>query len=283
MLEYVIRGLLNGSVYALLALPMSLLFATAATVDFAIGAYALLAAAVAATVAGPLGMAAGMAAAMLASAVMALVFVWLQRSSDGEEQGLRIALASFGLSVAIASIVLMVWGTQPFMRTTFSTYFEIGGLRINPQGLINVSISVGLVIVLYYLLQRTNLGRMMRAAAANPAGAELGGIPVMGVQCSAILAGGLLGGIAGLLILRGAGMDFTASLGLTLIGFTAAIIFGIHSPMRSLFGGLAMGVIEALSSGYTSGMLTSMIPALFMLIALVAAQRGGVGLNGDRP
>ena len=46
MLEYIFRGLLNGSVYALLALPMTLFFTTAATVDFAIGAYALLAAAV---------------------------------------------------------------------------------------------------------------------------------------------------------------------------------------------------------------------------------------------
>jgi hypothetical protein len=46
MLEYILRGLLNGSVYALLALPMTLFFTTAATVDFAIGAYALLAAAV---------------------------------------------------------------------------------------------------------------------------------------------------------------------------------------------------------------------------------------------
>ena len=52
MIEYVIRGLLNGAVYGILALPMSLLFATAGTVDFAIGAYALIAAAVATSVAG---------------------------------------------------------------------------------------------------------------------------------------------------------------------------------------------------------------------------------------
>lgn len=280
MLEYIVRGLLNGSVYALLALPMSLLFATAATVDFAVGAYALVAAAVAATVAGPLGIVAGMMAALAASMVMALIFAGLKRSG---EDGIRIALASFGLSVAVSSIVLLVWGTKPFMRATFDIYFELGGLRLNPQGLINLAISTALVLLLYYLVQRTHLGRMMRAAATNPMGAELSGIPVLGVQCSTILVGGLLGGIAGMLILRGAGMDFTASLGLTLIGFTAAIIFGIQSPVRSLFGGLAMGVIEALSSGYTSGMITSMIPALFMLLILVVGQRGGIGLTGDRP
>ena len=280
MTEYVVRGLLNGAVYALLALPMSLLFATAATVDFAIGAYALLAAAVATSVAGPLGLAAGMLAALGASVVMAAIHAWLKRS---EEESIRVALASFGLSVAIASIVLIVWGTQPFVRPTFTTFFQIGGLRINPQGLINVAISVTVMALLYYLLRWTNLGRMMRAAAANPSGAELSGIPVLGVQSATILVGGLLGGIAGLLILHSAGMDFTASLSLTFIGFAAAIIFGIQSPVRSLLGGLAMGVVEALSAGYTSGMVTSMVPSVFMLIVLMSGQLGASRFSGDRP
>lgn len=281
MFEYLVRGMLNGAVYALLALPMSLLFATAATVDFAIGAYALLAAAVATSVAGPLGLAAGLGSALLASAVMGMIFALLKRSG---EEGIRVALASFGLSVAIASIVLLIWGTNPFVRPTFSTFLNLGGLRVNPQGLINVAISVALVAVLFVLLRYTHLGRMMRAAAANSAGAELAGIHVLGVQCGTILVGGLLGGLAGLLILHTSGLDFTASLSLTFIGFAAAIIFGIQSPLRALLGGLAMGVIEALAAGYTSGMVTSMVPAVFMLLVLVLSGRiGAQRFSGDRP
>lgn len=280
MTEYIVRGLLNGAVYGMLALPMSLLFATAGTVDFAIGAYALLAAAVATSVVGPFGLLAGALSALAASAVMAVIFALLKRSG---EEGIRVALASFGLSVAIASIVLLVWGTQPFVRPTFTTMFEFGGLRINPQGLINVAISAAFVALLYHLLRNTNLGRMMRAAASNPTGAELAGIPVLGVQCTTILAGGLLGGLAGLLILHSSGLDFTASLGLTFIGFAAAIIFGIQSPVRSLLGGLAMGVVEALSAGYTSGMVTSMVPSVFMLAVLLTGQLGSNRFTGDRP
>jgi branched-chain amino acid transport system permease protein len=280
MVEYIIRGLLNGAVYGILALPMSLLFATAGTVDFAIGAYALIAAAVATTVAGPLGLVAGVLSALVASAVMAMIFALLKR---GGEESIRVALASFGLSVAIASIVLLIWGTQPFVRPTFSTVLEIGGLRINPQGLINVTISIGLVVVMHYLLGNTNLGRMMRAAAANPKGAELAAIPVLGVQCGTILTGGLLGGLGGLLILHSAGLDFTASLSLTFVGFAAAIIFGIQSPVRSLLGGMAMGVVEALSAGFTSGMITSMIPSVFMLVVLMTGLLDSNRFVGDRP
>jgi branched-chain amino acid transport system permease protein len=280
MIEYIVRGLLNGAVYGILALPMSLLFATAGTMDFAIGAYALLAAAVATSIPGVLGLCSGILCALAASAAMAAIFALLKR---GGEESIRVALASFGLSVAIASVVLLIWGTQPFVRSTFTTMFVIAGLRINPQGLINVGISVGLVALIYHLLQNTNLGRMMRAAAANPAGAELAAIPVLAVQCATILAGGFLGGIAGLLIVHSAGLDFTASLSLTFIGFAAAIIFGIQSPMRSLLGGLAMGVVEALGAGYASGAVTSMIPPLFMLVVLLSGQIGSRRFAGDRP
>lgn len=280
MLEYIFRGLLSGSVYALLALPMTLFFTTAATVDFAIGAYALIAAAVATAIPGPLGIVAGLAAALAASGVMAVVYVLLKRTS---KEGIRVALASFGLSLALSSIVLIVWGTKPFARQTFTTVFEFGSLRVNPQGLINVAVAVGLVGLTWLVIQRTQLGRMMRAAAVNAPGAELAAIPVIGVQCGSLLAGGLLGGIAGLLILHSSGMDFTASLGLTFIGFAAAIIFGIQSPVRCLAGGLAIGVIEALSAGYTTGMVTSMVPSLFMLIVLLSGQLGASRYSGDRP
>src|SRR5262245_31998026 len=98
MFEYLFRGLLNGSVYALLALPMTLFFRAAATVDFAIGAYALLAAAVATAIPGPLGMLAGLASAVVACGAVCVVYVLLKRTSMG---GIRVALASFGLSLAI--------------------------------------------------------------------------------------------------------------------------------------------------------------------------------------
>lgn len=280
MLEYVFRGLLNGAVYALLALPMTLFFRAASTVDFAIGAYALLAAAVATAIPGPLGIVAGLASALAASLVMAIIYMLLKRTKG---EGIRVALASFGLSLALSSIVLIVWGTKPFVRQTFSTMFEFGGLRVNPQGLINMATAIALVAATWFVLQRTQLGRMMRAAAVNAPGAELAAIPVIGVQCGTLLAGGLLGGIAGLLILHSSGMDFTASLGLTFIGFAAAIIFGIESPLRSLAGGLAIGVIEALSAGYTSGMVTSMVPSVFMLIVLLTGQLGAGRYSGDRP
>jgi branched-chain amino acid transport system permease protein len=279
--EYVVRGVLAGSIYGLLALPMSLLFATVRSIDFAVGAYALLAAAVATSVAGPLGIVAGIAAAVAAAAAMGLIFLILKRL--GCEDHIIFALASFGLAVAIASLILWHYGTQAFVRASFSQFWSLGGIRISPQGVINLGLGSLVVALLYVTLYRTDLGRMMRAAAVNPRGSELASIPVERIQFGTYLAGGLLGGVAGIMILYSAGLDFTASLSLTLSGFGAAIIFGIDSPLRCLLGGIAMGVAESLAAGYTSGMVTAMVPFLFVLIVLSMSGFGAEAAAGDRP
>lgn len=283
--EYLLRGLLSGAVYGLLALPMSLLFLTTGTIDFAVGAYALIAAAVAVTVGGAFGLVAGLVAglcaALASAAVMAGVFVLLKRR--GNEDPITVALASFGLAVAIASLVLWRWGTSAFVLPTFTTFWDLGGIRVSPQGILNLCVSLLMVLALYLVMYRSDLGRMMRAAAANPRGAELAGIPVTRVQCGAFLAGGGLAGLAGLLIVFSSGLDYTIPLPLTLAGFGAAIILGIKSPLRGFAGGAAMGVVEAVSAGYASSVIASLVPSVFVLAVLslqfVFQQR----FAGDRP
>jgi branched-chain amino acid transport system permease protein len=279
--EYIVRGLLSGAVYGLLALPMSLLFLTTGTIDFAVGAYALIAAAVAVTVGGTMGLAAGVAAALFSAGLMAAIFVLLKRR--GNEDSITVALASFGLAVAMASLVLWLWGTQAFVLPSFTSFWNVGGIRISPQGFINLGVSLLMVGVLYVVLYRTDLGRMMRAAAVNPRGAELAGIPVTKVQCGAFLAGGAIAGLAGLLIVFSSGLDYTIPLPLTLAGFGAAIIMGIQSPLRGFAGGAAMGIVEALSAGYASSIVATLVPSVFVLAVLSLQFVFQKRFTGDRP
>jgi branched-chain amino acid transport system permease protein len=280
-LEYVVRGLLSGAVYGLLALPMSLLFLTTGTIDFAVGAYALIAAAVAVKVGGVGGLAAGLGAALVAAAAMAAIFVLLKRR--GNEDPITVALASFGLAVAIASLVLWLWSTQAFVLQSFTRFWDVAGIRISPQGFINLGLSLAMVGLLYVVLYRTDLGRMMRAAAVNPRGAELAGIPVTRVQCGAILAGGAVAGLAGLLIVFSSGLDYTIPLPLTLAGFGAAIILGIRSPLRGFAGGAAMGIVEAVSAGYASSIVAALVPSVFVLAVLSLQFFFQRRFTGDRP
>lgn len=279
--EYVLRGALAGAIYALLAAPMSLLFATARTIDFAVGSYALIAAAVAATLGGTGGIEAGLAAATACAGVMALVFIALKRI--GCEDGIVFALASFGLSAVIESLVLWFWGAKSFIASYAAVSWSIGEIRLDQQGLFNLLVAAIVLAMLHVLVRHSSLGRMMRASAVNAVGAILAAIPVEGLQMGVYLAGGMLGGLAGLLVLYSAGIDFTAPLGLTLSGFGAAIVFGVGSPLRCLFGGIAMGVAQALASGYLSEALSAMTPFLFILFVLSTRPADAETLAGGRP
>ncbi|MFO1079116.1 MAG: branched-chain amino acid ABC transporter permease [Reyranellaceae bacterium] len=279
--ELIVRGVLLGAVYGLLALPMSLTFVTVGSIDFALGAYAVLAAAVGASVSGVFGMAAGLAAALAAASVMAAIFAGLKRA--GVDEPITISLASFGLAVAIGSLILWRWGTAAFVRHSFDDVWVVLGIRLGPQSLLNFALGLALLAIVWALLYRTGLGRMMRAAAINPTGAELAGIPVTALQTGTFVSGGLLGGIAGLLILFSAGLDFTAGLSLTLSGFGAAILFGAHGPVRAFLGGILMGVVEALSAGLASGAVSAMAPLVVIMIVLALGTVGGARFSGDRP
>jgi branched-chain amino acid transport system permease protein len=279
--EYLLRGTLAGAVYALLAAPMTMLFATVRTIDFAIGGYALAAAAIAASVDGPQGLVLALGVAAACAGLMALIFVALKRF--GCEDGIVYALASFGLATAIASAVLWSWGAKSFIRDSNAVFWSIGGIRIAQQGLFNLGVATSVVVALHLVLQRTSLGRMMRASAVNAVGASLAAVPVQAIQTGVYILGGLLGGLAGLLVLYSAGLDFTAPLGLTLSGFGAAILFGIGSPVRCLFGGIAMGVAQALASGYFSEAISAMMPFVFIMIVLSIGRSGAEALAGGRP
>ena len=279
--EYVLRGLLAGTVYGLLAMPMSLMFMTLGTVDFALGSYTLLAAAIAANVGGLAGIAYGVGGALVASALMAGVFVALRRL--GQHEAIAVALAGFGLSVAIGSIVLASWGASAFVREGVDGVVALAGIRLNVQALLNAGIGLALLVGLSFLLFRTPLGLSLRASAINAAGAELAGIAVLRTQSAMFIAGGLIAGIVGILILYSSGLDFTAGLALTLAGFAAAIVFGMTSPWRAFAGGLLIGVAEVLSAGYVSSAFAALVPQLVVLLALsLRAWRSG-RFAGVRP
>lgn len=278
--ELVVAGLFLGVTYGLLAIPISILFVSTDKVDLAVGAYAVLAAAVAANTPEPFSIAAGLTAACLAAAVVGLISTALDRRPH--QDPMAAVLASFGFAMFLESLVLTLYGKNPFIRQLFSTFWSITGVRVSPQAPINSGIAVVLIAFLYLLLYRTGWGRDMRASAANQRGALLAGIPVPLMQMSAFLIAGLLAGVAGILILYSTGVEFAAGLHLTLVGFGAAILFGLHSPVRGFLGGLAIGVVEALGNGYLTGFAAHAAPLVVMLVVLCFGRTSLEQVRGGR-
>lgn len=284
LIELAVRGILLGVTYGLLAFPISLLFIATDTVDLAVGGYAVLAGAIAMFFGISMGPAAGIAiglvAAVAASGLVGAISLALGRRPKNDP--LALVLASFGFSIFLESFVLTFFGKDPFIRQPFSAFWTIFGIRISPQAGINVAVGLILVFVIYLLLYHTAWGRDMRASANNERAAALAGIPVRMLQFATFLLAGLFAGIAGILVLYTAGMDFTSGMHLTLAGFGAAIVFGLHGPLRGFLGGLAIGIVETVSAGYASGGIATLVPLVFIFGVLTLSPTGRQVTTGSR-
>jgi len=280
ILEFVLRGLLLGVTYGVIAIPISLVFVTTGTVDLAIGAYVVLAAAIGFTLGGPLGWALAILAAMAAASVVGFASLLLMRRYAGNR--LIVILASFGFAILLESLVLTVFGKSPFVKMTSAAPVELGGILLSRQSLLSAAIGVALAGAVYLVLYRTALGRVMRAGADNARGAAIAGIAVKRVQYLTFVLGGALAGVAGLMLLHGAGLMFSSAVPLTITSLGAAILFGLEKPLHAFWGGLIIGVIESLSAGFASSSLATLLPLLFIFAVLATKSLRGTDVAGGR-
>jgi len=282
LIEYLVRGVLLGSIYGLLAFPISLLHATNDSVDLSVGAYAVLAAAVAMLVKGPAGIALALAAAVFASLLVGLLAARVQSRRGVRADPLVVVLATAGASMVLESFVLTVFGKDPMARQAFDQSWVWSGIHVNPQGLVNMVMALLLLALLYVWLYRSPWGRDMRACAASALAAALAGIPVRRIALMSYIVGGLLAGIAGVLLLYTTGLIYNAGLGLTLAGFGAAVLFGLQSPLRGFAGGVVIGIVQAVSAGYLPTGWAGGMPMLFTLLVLVTGRANVAGVAGGR-
>lgn len=280
ILELLIRGILLGMTYGLLAFPVSLIFVTTGSVDVAIGAYVVIAAAVMFTVGGTAGLIYAIGAGVLAAAMVGLLALRLNR--PGHVDHVVPVLATFGVATFFESLILTVFGTGSMFRPPILSGVEIMGIRLNLQLFLNALICILILIGLMLVLQRSPYGRAMRASAVNPTGASLNGIPVRLVWFSTYVLGGLLASITGVLVLYVSGVDYSMGFTYTIWGFGSALIFGMRSPLRGFAGGTIIGVIQALSAGYLNAGWATAMPLLFILVVLSLERMNRVASTGGR-
>jgi len=280
IIEFLIQGALLGVVYGLIAFPISLLFLTTDSVDLAVGGYAVLAGAVAMALGGATGIVTGVLVAALASVAVGAISIRLNRPNLHDP--LTVVLATFGVSTFFESAVLTFFGKDPMIRQPFDVFWSVAGIRVSPQAAVNIAVGLALLSMLYVLLYRTSFGRDMRASAANALGATLAGIPVRAIWFGTYVVGGLLAGVAGILVLYTSGTEYSAGARLTMSGFGATVLFGLNSPLRGFLGGLAIGVVQAVASGYLPGGWATASPMIFIFIVLVSGRANVAKVSGGR-
>jgi branched-chain amino acid transport system permease protein len=199
-------------------------------------------------------------------------------------------ITAIGVSIVLQNLAMIIWGRQylSFPPVLDIEIYEIAGATITNVQIIIVAVA-GLVMGgLLLLVQRTRLGRAMRATAQNREVAGLMGVDVNLVIAATFAVGSALAAVAGLLIASYYGIaHYNMGFILGLKAFSAAVLGGIGNIPGALLGGLLLGIIESLGAGYigdlTGGFLGSHyqdIFAFFILILVLVFRPSG--LLGER-
>jgi len=261
LLQLVVNGLVTGTIYALGAAGISLVFGPLRIVNFAQGDYLTFGAFAAALVNITWGrdMVLATLFALVATAALAVAIefvLWRPMRRRGAKT-MSLFITSIGLAFILRSSILFVAGNgeRSYRVDVFQSY-SIGGIRISEPQLISITVALTAIAATALLLARTSFGRAIRALADSVELASVAGVDVDRMVISIWILVGMLAGLCGVL----AGLvqsSFDANLGFNLLLplFAAVIVGGVGSPYGALLGGLALGQVQELStwSGFFGG------------------------------
>lgn len=301
LLQQIINGLVLGSMYALVALGYTMVYGIIGLINFAHGDVLMVGALTSWTIIGimreaspgmPLWMVLLFATLIAMVVCAALNFVIEKLAYRPLRNSSRLAplITAIGMSLLLQTFAMIIWKPNPKSYPSMLSRepIEIGGAVISVTQVTILATTAITLAVLMWLVNRTNLGRAMRATAENPRVAALMGIRPDVVISATFIIGAMLAAIAGVMWASNYGtvqhaMGFMPGLK----AFVAAVMGGIGNLAGAVVGGIALGLIESLGAGYlgklTGGVLGSQYTDIFafIVLAIVLTLRPS-GLLGER-
>ena len=277
-----VNGIFLGAIYALFAVPMSVIWITTDVIDVSIGAYAVLAGVTVAAIGLPYGPLVGLAAAMLLGAVTGGVFLGFHALRTMKD-AMPIVLATFAFLLVVESAILVVVGTDNQFVDRIGGSLPVGEALLSVQGMFNFAVSVVVMLALSAVLKWSPAGLRMRACAISSKGASLVGIPVKRTQFLTFVLCAGVAGVGGILASMSIGMTYATAFTFTTIAFSGAVVLGRRGPLPAFFGGLLIGVAESVSHAYLPTGWAHAVPAALIIIILATGRLPSAAFSGARP
>jgi branched-chain amino acid transport system permease protein len=255
-LQLLANGLINGAFYALSALGLTLVFGLMRVVNFAHGDFYMVGGLIGWALTAHLGLdffsALGLVIIIMGLAGWLIDRLLIARiRGQGEEPGI---LLTIGLSIFLVNTTLLVVGTAPekVVQPFSNRPLFLGPVVVTQSRLFVVILCAVLIGAAHLLIQRTKLGRAMRATFQDPMAAQLVGIRSNQVYAVTFALGAALAGVAGMLL--GSIYVAQATIGglVSLKAFVVVILGGMGSFAGAIVGGLILGITEALWGGYVA-------------------------------
>lgn len=279
--QAVVNGLAVGSLYALAALGLVLIFKTTEIVNFAQGEMAMASTyvAFALLVQRKLPYAVAVAGALLFAAVLGALIEHLFMRPLRNASHLSQIMVTLGLFLVINGVVGMIFSYEPtaFPAPWPGDPFKFGGVALGRDHLLALLVGLALMAGLFALFRFTLLGIAMRATAQRLETSWLMGIRVNRIFSLTWGLGSALGAVAGLLIAPAISLDPNFMGEMAIKAFAAAILGGFTSLPGAVVGGLMLGVLENVVAGFISPELKTAFAFSLILAVLVVRPQGLLG------
>jgi branched-chain amino acid transport system permease protein len=276
-LQQLVNGLVQGAVYVLVAIGLSLVFGVLKVVNFAHGEFYVVGGFAAYYVTSTLGLPYWLA--VILSAVAGLVV-----GAVAERLAIRplrnapedaVFLSTFGLSLVLLYGVKLLLGGQPRpVGTSFTANYSLGGLAITEQQIFVVLVTIVLVGALFMVLRRSYLGLVLRAVAEDRNTGVLMGINTELVYWGAFAVAAALAAVAGAAVAPMFTINPFAGQDMLITAFIVVIAAGLGSLTGAVFVGLGLGVAEAMVAGYVSGNAEQWVAYVLVIAVLLLRPQG---------
>ncbi len=286
-IQQCINGLVLGSMYALVALGYTMVYGIIGLINFAHGEVLMVGALTSWTISAM--MMAGMPdapkwvilvmaiiIACIVSATLNFVIEKVAYRPLRNSPKLAPLITAIGMSILLQTLAMIIWkpNPKPYPSLMPSEPFFIGEAVISPTDILILSLTAISLGILSWLVNRTKLGRAMRATAENPRVASLMGVKPDHVISATFVIGAVLAAVAGVMwALKYGTVQHSMGFLPGLKAFTAAVFGGIGNLAGAVVGGILLGLIESIGAGYigdlTGGVLGSHYTDIFAFIVLI--------------
>lgn len=286
-LQIVVGGLLQGGVFAIIALGISLVYRVTGIINLAQGGFCILGALLLYSL--QLDLDWPTPVAFLAAVILTTAFGVALGAATFVPALARLPTSSMlmltaGLLTFIGGLNLIVWGSQPYIVPPFSGEqpIDIAGILVPTQGLWIAVTAIIIIGGVWYLIAHTDIGTALIASAENPTAARFMGVDVARLTLYSFGLAAAIGAISGAVVAPIMSLQFDAGGFFTNAGFIAVALGGMASLPGAVAGGLFLGVAEQLAAGYVSSLFANGLALALLLATLLWRPQGFFGASRRR-
>ncbi len=282
-MQWILSGVVVGSIYALVAMGFSIIYASTRAINFAQGEFSMLGGMLMYTFAMQAKLPAWLGFALSVLIVMAVgaLFERAAIHTLKDPSIITVIIITIGFAIALRAVAKWIWGSNPVPVRVFSGAAQGGkempikilGASLSPQSVWVVGLTMVAVILVFLFFNRTMIGKGMRAAASDRDAASLVGVSYSMTSLIAWTMAAGLGAAAGVVLAPINAASFEVGTMLGLKGFAAAILGGLGSAQGAVVGGLILGILESIVAGaFASGYKDALAFLILILVLLIRPQ-----------